>query len=76
MRNVLGCMATISVFYGIVVTMYFTDHGPPHVHARYGDDKAVVSIAGGEVTEGRLPPRAARLMREWVGSPLRLEPLR
>ena len=66
-RNVLGRMPTISVFYGIVVTMYFTDHGPPHVHARYGDDKAVVSIAGGEVTEGRLPPRAARLMREWVG---------
>ena len=27
----------ISRFYGIVVSMYFNDHGKPHFHARYGD---------------------------------------
>ena len=67
MRTVCGRVPTISVFYGIVVTMYFDDHGPPPVHARYGGDKAVVAIANGGITDGRLPPRAARLVREWVG---------
>ena len=46
--------------------MYSLDHGVPHVHARYGGDKAAVSIATGEILAGGLPPRAARLMREWV----------
>ena len=30
----------ISAFYGIVITMYFSDHPPPHFHARYGDHVA------------------------------------
>jgi len=29
-------MPRISMFYGIVVTMYSSDHAPPHFHARYG----------------------------------------
>ena len=66
MRTVRGRVPTISVFYGIVVTMYFEDHGPPHLHVRYGGDKAVVAIASGAISEGRIPPRAARLVRKWV----------
>ena len=61
-------MPTISVFSGIVVTMYSLDHGVPHVHARYSGAKAVVAISSGEILAGGLPPRAARLMREWVGA--------
>ena len=26
----------ISKFLGIVIAMYFKDHGPPHFHAKYG----------------------------------------
>lgn len=26
-------MPTISVFYGIVIEMYWREHGPPHFHA-------------------------------------------
>lgn len=54
------------MFYGIVVTMYFEDHGPPHIHVRYGGEKAVVAIADGGITKEHLPPRAACLVREWV----------
>lgn len=60
-------MPTISVFYGIVIAMFFNDHDPPHFHARYAEHRARVSIATGEVLDGALPPRAARLVREWVG---------
>jgi len=30
-------MPSISRFYGIVVSMYSSDHPPPHFHARYGE---------------------------------------
>ena len=59
-------MPTISEFYGIVIQMFFADHNPPHFHARYGNARAIVRIADGEILEGRLPPVAARLVREWA----------
>src|SRR6476660_2931095 len=32
-------MPRVSSFYGIVITMYFGDHAPPHFHARHGGDE-------------------------------------
>jgi hypothetical protein len=58
-------MPRISAFYGIVITMYFNDHSPPHFHAIYGEWEAQVSIPTGEIFGGRLPPRARRLVEEW-----------
>ena len=60
-------MPRISFFYGIAVYLYYEDHPPPHVHARYGEYEAKVSVVSGEVIEGSLPRRAARLVAEWVG---------
>jgi Domain of unknown function (DUF4160) len=57
---------TISAFYGIVIRMFVKDHPPPHFHALYGEHRARVAIASGEVLNGDLPPRAARLVREWA----------
>jgi hypothetical protein len=37
----------ISEFYGIVIGMYFGDHPPPHFHARYSGEEAVIAIATG-----------------------------
>ncbi|MCL6564418.1 MAG: DUF4160 domain-containing protein, partial [Firmicutes bacterium] len=37
-------MPTISEFFGIVITMYWQDHMPPHFHALYGDDEVLVDI--------------------------------
>ena len=31
-------MPEISRFYGIVISMYYDDHNPPHFHVRYGGD--------------------------------------
>jgi hypothetical protein len=52
-------------FYGIVVRMYYRDHNPPHFHATYGSDEALVDIASADVIAGRLPNRAAALAAEW-----------
>lgn len=59
-------MPTISVFYGIVIAMFFNDHDPPHFHARYAEHRARVAIATGDPLDGDLPPAATRLVKEWT----------
>ncbi len=59
-------MPTISRFYGIVIRMYFSDHAPPHFHAFYAGDEAVVAIASGVIVRGGIPERALRMVREWA----------
>jgi hypothetical protein len=46
--------------------MYYRDHAPPHFHAIYGDNEAIVDIATAEVREGKLPRRARSLVTEWA----------
>jgi Domain of unknown function (DUF4160) len=57
----------VSSFYGIVITMYFEDHAPPHFHARHGGEQAKIAIANGDLLAGSLSRRALRLVREWLG---------
>ena len=59
-------MPLISQFYGIAIYLYFEDHAPPHIHARYAGAEAVIAIADGALIAGELPARALRLVREWV----------
>ena len=58
-------MPRISSFYGITILMFFGDHNPPHVHARYGGQVARVTLEG-TVLDGEIPRRAIRLVREWI----------
>jgi len=53
-------------FYGIVVRIFWRDHGPPHFHAGYGEHEALVGIETLEVLYGSLPPRARGLIMEWA----------
>jgi len=50
---------------GIVISLYWADHPPPHFHARYGEHRAALDIATLEVVAGGLSSRAMRLVREW-----------
>ena len=59
-------MPTISMFYGIVIQMYWQDHDPAHFHVRYGGDQAVIAIESGQVMRGGLLSRALALVREWA----------
>ena len=58
-------MPVISYFFGIYVRMYFDDHAPAHVHVEYQGAEALVAIATGQVMQGRLPKKAAKLVRDW-----------
>ena len=59
-------MPRLSAFHGIVIYLYVRDHGPPHVHAHYGGNRASVEIATGRVLAGELGVRQARLVRRWI----------
>jgi hypothetical protein len=62
-------MPSISMFYGIVVYLYYLDnkqHHLPHIHARYQGDEVVVSIPDGDVLDGSIPPSKLKLLLAWV----------
>jgi uncharacterized protein DUF4160 len=58
-------MPEVSRFAGIVITMYFNDHPPPHFHVRYGDYRATVGLDPVDLQEGALPRRVLGLVSEW-----------
>lgn len=59
-------MPEISRFLGIVIAMFYNDHGPPHFHARYGDSEIRVNIETGQIMSGAFPKRAEGLVMEWL----------
>ena len=59
-------MPIISVFFGIIIRMYHADHPPPHFHASYQGFEAFVRVDSGEILEGTLPKKAAKLVRQWA----------
>ena len=46
--------------------MHYGDHPPPHFHAIYGDQEALISVDSLAILKGRLPPRARGLVVEWA----------
>jgi len=53
-------MPIISMFYGIIIKMYLLDnvhHHLPHIHAKYAEFEASISIIDGEIIAGELPKK-------------------
>lgn len=59
-------MPRISEFYGIVISMFYKDHAPPHFHAVYAEYEATIGIDPIRVLEGHLPRRVLSLVLEWA----------
>lgn len=59
-------MPRISFFHGIAITMYYSDHAPPHFHALYGGFDVQIRIDSLEPLRGRLPARQLGLVRAWA----------
>jgi hypothetical protein len=59
-------MPEICRFLGIVISMYYKEHAPPHFHAKYGDYRGVFSINDLKLIEGELPKRIISLTLEWA----------
>jgi hypothetical protein len=62
-------MPTISMFYGILVSIFFEDnarHHLPHIHVRYSGEKASVSIADGSILAGSIPSSQLKMVQAWI----------
>jgi hypothetical protein len=59
-------MPEICRFLGIVISMYFDEHNPPHFHVKYNEHKAVIAIQTLNLLDGYLPARVRGLIEEWA----------
>ena len=62
-------MPAISMFYGIIIYMYFLDnrqHKMPHIHVSYQEQEVIVAIPDGEVIEGGIPSAKMKLLQAWI----------
>ena len=61
-------MPTLSMFFGVIVRMYYTSKidDRPHIHVYYGDFSATVDIETCEILEGSLPTKQTRLVLAWI----------
>jgi len=59
-------MPEVSRFLGIIITMYFDEHNPPHFHVRYNEHRASVDIKTLNISAGSLPARVRGLVEEWA----------
>ena len=48
-------MPELRRFYGIIIRMFWEDHPPPHFHAAYGNNEALVDILTDQIIAGSLP---------------------
>lgn len=58
-------MPEISRFLGIVIGIFYSEHGVAHFHAVYGDHEISVEVESGKI-HGQFPVRALRLVQEWA----------
>lgn len=62
-------MPTISMFYGILIYMFYNDnakHHLPHIHVRYQGNTASISLQDGDVLDGFLPRKQLKLIQAWI----------
>ena len=58
-------MPEISRFLGIIISMYFEEHNPPHFHIRYNEYRASMDIKNLNIIVGSLPAKVRGLVEEW-----------
>jgi hypothetical protein len=61
-------MPTISMFYGIIIRMYYSpgEHNPPHFHVYYAEYKATIDIRTCELISGNIPNKQSKLALAWA----------
>lgn len=59
-------MPIISTFFGIVIRIFYREHGVPHFHAEYQGRQASFTFDG-EILAGSMRSRTAwRLIKDWA----------
>lgn len=59
-------MPKISAFFGIIIRMYYDEHNPPHLHAEFQGNAAVLDFCGNAIRGDLRSRTALRLVRDWI----------
>lgn len=62
-------MPVISMFYGIIVSLYYFDnnqHNAPHIHVKYKDEEVVINIITSEIIKGSIVGNKLKLVMAWI----------
>ena len=61
-------MPTISMFYGIIIRMYYgpKEHNPPHIHIYYQGLVGTLDILKCEFTDWNIPSKQQLLVIAWA----------
>lgn len=59
-------MPTIALVSGVRIIIYPKDHLPPHLHVKFAEHEAMISIVTGDILEGSIPPAKLKAVREWL----------
>lgn len=62
-------MPCISMFYGVLIYMYWYDnkeHHLPHIHVHYQNYKSVFSIENSNMIDGDLPKNKQKMIEVWI----------
>ena len=58
-------MPVLSMFYGVIISMFYKDHNLPHIHIQYAEYNAIVDF-NGNILEGELPVKQRKLIEAWI----------
>jgi hypothetical protein len=58
-------MPIISVFFGIMIRMFYSEHGVPHFHAEYQGQVATFTLDGRPLAGSIQSRTALRLIENW-----------
>ena len=58
-------MPYVSMFFGIIIRMFYSEHNPPHFHAEYQGSEGIFDFEG-EMIKGNIKSNTAlKLIKEW-----------
>jgi len=59
-------MPYVSMFFGIIIRMFYSEHNPPHFHAEYQGSEGIFNFEG-EIIQGNIKSKTAlNLIKEWT----------
>ena len=59
-------MPFVSMFFGILIRMFYSEHNPPHFPAEYQGSEGIFDFDGKMVNGNIKSPVALRLIRDWA----------
>ena len=62
---IIEIMPEISKFFGIIVSLYWRDHNPPHIHFTYGEYECSISVLD-RVVDDKATSKVIAKVNEWM----------